>query len=147
MKIPYIKWQWKKSICSEKVLAFASPRRIRCNKQLAFATILTPLEEKPVSPRMDFSQIGQLRYNNKVQIGLIHTIIDVLSYLDQVWITLPRCLYDSMTIAIILKRKFEYINSYLLVNVWQNNVIISSNDLCNTLLYENEGIFVNNHGK
>jgi len=52
-----------------------------------------------------------------------------------------------MTIAIILKRKIEYRNAYLFGIVQPNKVMLSLNDLCNTTLYINEKIVINNEWK
>ena len=71
------------------------------------------------------------------------TIINVPTDLDRVQTALPRSLDDTMTIAIMLKRKLEYKNAFLSGNVRPSIVMVALNDLCKTKLYIDEGIVIN----
>ena len=71
----------KKSASKSETSLFATPLHIRCNAYFPFVNILTPLEERLVSPRNGFSQIRELGYEQS-QLGLTRTIINVLASLD-----------------------------------------------------------------
>lgn len=135
--------QCKNSICNGDLPPFASPYQIRRNKKIDHVSTLTPLEERLVAPRMAFAQIRQLGYK-KDQIGLASTIINVLVNLDKIKLALPRYLSNFMTTAIMLKRKMEYMNAYLSSNIRPKNVMAALKYLCNTPLYKNKCILINN---
>ena len=91
---------------------------------------------------MAFAQIRKLGYKRE-QLDLSETLINVPIDLDRVQISLPRSLDDTMTIAIMLKRKLEYKNAFLSGNVRPSIVMAALNDLCKTKLYIDEGIVIN----
>ena len=65
------------------------------------------------------------------QFGLIDTIINVPIDLVCVQCALLQYFNDSMIIVVMLKRKLEYKNAYLLGNVGPMIVTLSLHDLCN----------------
>ena len=123
---------------------YASPLHIRHNAKISYVETLTRLEEWLVSPRVYFSQIRKLRYK-RTQLRWAETIINIDEYLDKIENALPRVLDDSMTIAVFLKHRLEYINAYLSGNVQPKNVMLALNELCKTMLYQNEGIVINTY--
>ena len=68
----------------------------------------------------------------------------MLEDLDRVQKVLPRILSNSMTIAVMLKRKLEYKNAYLFVNIQPCNIMLDLNDLCKTPLYMSVDVTVYN---
>jgi len=121
------------SIRNEKVPLFASPLRIRRNTKLESVSTLTHLEEILISPRLAFAQIQQLGYK-KSQIALTGSVINVPSNLDIIQLALPRSVSDTMTIAVMIKRKMEYKHAFLSGNVRPKHLMIALKDLCNTPL-------------
>ena len=130
------------SIRNEKIPPFASPICIRRNTKLESVSTLTHLEERLISPRLAFAQIRQLGYK-KSQIGLTGSVINVPSNLDIIQSALPRSVFDTMTIAVMIKRKMEYKHAFLSGNVRPKHLMVALKDLCNTPLYKSEGIVIN----
>ena len=128
--------------CTSKLPPFASPLCIRRNTTLEFVLTLTHLEERLISPRLAFAQIRQLGYK-KSQIGLTGSVINVPSNLDIIQSALPRSVFDTMTITVMIKRKMEYKHAFLSGNVRPKHLMVALKDLCNTPLYKTEGIVIN----
>ena len=125
---------YNNSISNGKIPFFATPLQIQRNKKWDFVSSLIPLEKRPVAPRMAFAQIMQLCYKT-AQLGLTISIINIPAYLDKIQHMFPQNLEDLMAIAVMLKRKLEYKNTYLFGNVQPMNVITTLNSLCKTMMY------------
>ena len=88
-----------------------------------------------------FGQIRQLGYKRS-QFGLTGTIINVPYDVRHVQQALPRDCNDSMTVAVLLKRKLEYKNAYLLGNIRAIIVMHELYELCKTPFYIQESIVI-----
>lgn len=96
-----------------------------------------------MAPRMAFAQIKKLGYKGS-QLSLTGTIINVPANLDKVQLAFPRSLSETMTVAMMIKRKMEYKNAYLSGNIRPKHVMLALKDLCKTTLYKKEGISIGN---
>jgi hypothetical protein len=101
----------KWSLENGKLVQFATPEKIRCNKPLPYVSALTELEEGLVSLRISFAQIRPWVYK-RPHMGLTRSIINVLVHLYVVQKDLPQFITNTMTIVVALKIRLRYKNAY-----------------------------------
>lgn len=82
---------------------------------------LTPLEERLISPRIQFMQICELLRGG--QLSIHENIVNVPSDINSTIQCLPRPINESPTIPINLKRRLSYNHHYQFQNVRPKKVL------------------------
>ena len=104
---------------------------------------LTPLEERLISPRIQFMQIRKLSRGGQLSIHGNVVPINVPSDVNSMVHTLPRLISESQTIPIKFKRRLSYKHHYQFQNVKPRKVLEAVKYLVSTSeLYKTKGIEV-----
>ena len=125
----------KRALENGKLSQFTTPKQIRANRWLPLVATLSKLGKVFVSLRIGFAQMRQWGYKLS-RMGLMGSIINVLVHMDIVQKTLPRFKDETTTIAIPLKRKPRYKNSYQMGKVHAYIVMETMKQLCSRDLYK-----------
>ena len=91
---------------------------------------LTSLEERLISPRIPFMQIGELPRGG--QLSIHGNIVNVPSDVNSTAHCLPRPIGESQTIPIKLKRRLGYKRHYQFQNVRPKKVLDAAKYLVDT---------------
>ena len=100
---------------------------------------LTALEERCISPRIPFMQVRELGCDR--QFGIKGNVVNVPIDVPKTVTLLPRCLNDTETVALKLKRKLKYKTSTHFENVRPGKIFAAAKWLTqHGELYKEEGI-------
>ncbi|CAG9799251.1 unnamed protein product [Chironomus riparius] len=102
---------------------------------------LTPLAERCVAARIPFMKIEQANYAGQLKIksGIVNVPIDVSTAVNAI----PRSVDDTHVIEVSLMRKMSYKNPYIRERVRPADVWAAAEYLCQTPLYTEFGITLN----
>ena len=102
---------------------------------------LTPLAERCVAARIPFMKIEQANYAGQLKIksGIVNVPIDVSTAVNAI----PRSVDDTHVIEVSLMRKMAYKNPYIRERVRPADVWAAAEFLCQTPLYTEQGITLN----
>ena len=102
---------------------------------------LTPLGERCVAARIPFMKIEQANYAGQLKIksGIVNVPIDVSTAVNAI----PRSVDDTHVIEVSLMRKMAYKNPYIRERVRPADVWAAAEFLCQTPLYTELGITLN----
>jgi len=102
---------------------------------------LTPLAERCVAARIPFMKIEQANYAGQLKIksGIVNVPIDVSTAVNAI----PRSVDDTHVIEVSLMRKMVYKNPYIRERVRPAEVWAAAEFLCQTPLYNELGITLN----
>ena len=101
--------------------------------------LLSPLEERLVSPRIPFMQLRELPRGG--QLSITGNIVNAPANINTTVQVLPRTFNDLATVPIKLKRKLAFKHHYTLKTIRPNKVIDGVKWLLqNSTLYQDEGL-------
>lgn len=96
-----------------------------------------------MSLRISFAQIRECSGCKQSETGLTRSIINVLGHMDVMQKALPQYLSYTMTIAVALKRRLQYKNSYQIGKVCPIIFMKALNELCPRNIYKAKNICIN----